>query len=58
MWYIKGITVNGVPIKKYKQVTDVHRVQIDEIKLEEIIELGPECQFPPELLQETPLPSS
>ena len=50
--------MNGVSIKRYKQVTDVHRVQIDEIKLDEIIELGPECQFPPELLQETPLPSS
>lgn len=55
MWYIKGITVNNVPLKKYKQVTDVHRVEIHEIQIEEIIKLGEECQFPPELLQERPL---
>ena len=52
MWYIKGITVNNKPLKKYKEVLEKHDVEIQPISIEELNQIGDEHCFPQELLQD------
>ena len=52
MWYIKGITVNNKPLKKYKEVREKHDVEIQPISIEELNQIGDEHCFPQELLQD------
>jgi len=46
MWYIKGVCVNRIPLKKYKEVETRHNVIIQPITVEELQECGPDNQFP------------
>lgn len=52
MWYIKGITVDNKPLKKYKDVLAKHSVQILPIDIEEFHKIGPDNCFPEALLQD------